>query len=56
MKLYLIKLSTHSYIDIIQALSSVTPVVSFHLVAVLLEQLIYKENPNLQNNDMFKLG
>lgn len=51
-----IKLSTHSYIDIIQALSFVTPVVSFHLVAVLLEQLVYQENPNLQNNDMFELG
>ncbi len=51
-----IKLSVHSYIDIIESLSSITPVTSFHLVTVLLEQLIYKQNPDLQNSDTFELG
>lgn len=43
-----IALSRHSYIDIIDALSSVTLHGSFRLVAVLLEQLVYKTNPDLQ--------
>ncbi len=45
-----IELSTHSYIDIIDALSSISLSRSFKLVAVLLEQLVYKSNPDLQYN------
>jgi len=41
-----IKLSAHSYIDLIQALSNITPQTHFHLVSVLLEQLCYKSNPD----------
>jgi hypothetical protein len=40
--------SRHSYIDIIEALSTVTPMYSFKLVTVLFEQLVYKSNPNCQ--------
>jgi len=43
-----IKLSKHSYIDIIDALSNVTPVHHFKVVSVLLEQLVYKTNENCQ--------
>jgi hypothetical protein len=43
-----IELSKHSYIDIIDALSCITLDRSFKLVAVLLEQLVYKTNPHLQ--------
>lgn len=43
-----IVLSQHSYIDIINALSSASLSTSFRLIAVLLEQLVYKTNPNLQ--------
>jgi hypothetical protein len=45
-----IELSSHSYADIIDALSSLTLLGSFKLVAVLLEQLVYKSNPTLQYN------
>ena len=45
-----IELSTHSYIDIIDALSGITLHGSFKLVTVLLEQLVYKSNPGLQYN------
>ncbi len=45
-----IELSGHSYNDIIDALSLVTLSGSFKLVTVLLEQLVYKSNPNLQYN------
>jgi hypothetical protein len=43
-----IELSQHSYIDIIDALSSASINTSFRLIAVFLEQLVYKTNPNLQ--------
>lgn len=43
-----IELSKHSYIDIIDALHDITLYGSFRLVAVLLEQLVYKSNPDLQ--------
>jgi hypothetical protein len=45
-----IELSKHSYIDIIDALSHITLQGSFMLVTVLLEQLVYKTNSNLQYN------
>jgi hypothetical protein len=40
-----ISVSGHSYIDIIEALASVSPSQHFHCVAVLLEQLAYRANP-----------
>lgn len=43
-----IKLSKHSFVDIIDALSSSTPNTHFKLVSVLLEQLTYKSNPECQ--------
>jgi hypothetical protein len=43
-----IELSKHSYIDIIDALNDITLQRSFKLVAVLLEQLVYKSNRKLQ--------
>ena len=43
-----IALSNHSYIDIIEALSKITPVAHFSLVSVLLEQLAYKTNSDCQ--------
>ena len=39
--------STHSYVDIIEALSSIT-CENYQLVSVLLEQLAYKTNPDCQ--------
>ena len=46
-----IETSKHSYIDIIDALSSVTPQTSMKMVAVLLEQLAYRRNPDCQYPD-----
>ncbi len=43
-----IRVSTHSYTDIIEALSRATPSTHFQLVSVLLEQLAYKSNPDCQ--------
>ena len=43
-----IQLSNHSYVDVIGALSNITPLTSFALVAVLLEQMTYKTNPECQ--------
>lgn len=43
-----ISLSSHSYIDIVQALSSVSAVAHFQLLSVLFEQLAYKVNPDCQ--------
>jgi hypothetical protein len=43
-----IKVSAHSYIDIIESLASITPSLHFKMVAVLLEQLVYKSNPDCQ--------
>ncbi|HTA91225.1 MAG TPA: hypothetical protein VK745_16680 [Polyangiaceae bacterium] len=40
-----IQVSRHSYVDIIEALTTVSPVTSFKLVSVLLEQLAYRANP-----------
>lgn len=51
-----IKLSKHSYDDIIEALSRITPSNSFQLVTVLLEQLVYKENSDAQYDGMFNLA
>lgn len=49
-----IELSEHSYIDIIDTLSQITPSHHFKTVTVLLEQLVYKSNPELQDTT-FKL-
>jgi hypothetical protein len=49
-----IELSEHSYIDIIDALSQITST-HFNIVAVFLEQLVYKSNSTLQD-DTVKLG
>jgi len=46
-----IELSQHSYIDIINALSSASINTSFRLIAVFLEQLVYKTNPKLQYSE-----
>ncbi|ORU89846.1 MAG: hypothetical protein A6F71_02465 [Cycloclasticus sp. symbiont of Poecilosclerida sp. M] len=43
-----IHLSSHSYVDIIDALTGITAQGSFKLVTVLFEQLVYKTNPDLQ--------
>ena len=40
-----IRLSTHSYIELIDALSGVTPSSGLLLVSVLLEQMAYRANP-----------
>lgn len=47
-----IKLSKHSYIDIIEAISVVSPATHFKLLAVFFEQLSYKANPDAQYNIM----
>lgn len=39
-----IKISRHSYVDIVDALSGVTPSSGMKLVAVLLEQMTYRQN------------
>lgn len=41
-----ISVSRHSYIDIVQACSSIPPSSHFHIVSVLLEQICYRANPN----------
>jgi len=43
-----VELSKHSYIDLVDALKRVTPFTHYHIVTILLEQLVYKSNPNLQ--------
>ena len=43
-----IEVSKHSYVDIIDALSSITPINHFKIVAVFFEQLAYKANPECQ--------
>jgi hypothetical protein len=43
-----IELSKHSFIDLVEALSSATPNTHFKLVSVLFEQLAYKSNPECQ--------
>lgn len=43
-----IELSDHSYIDIIDAISYVTPQIGKKLVAVLLEQMCYRKNPTCE--------
>lgn len=43
-----IRLSRHSLIDLVDALSYATPHSHFKIVAVLLEQLAYKSNPGCQ--------
>lgn len=43
-----IQYSRHSYVDIIEAFSNLSPSVHFKLVTVLFEQLVYKSNPGCQ--------
>ena len=43
-----IELSEHSFIDLIDAISNITPQNHFKLLTVLLEQLAYKTNPSCQ--------
>ena len=43
-----IELSRHSFVDIVDALTAVSPVASFKLVSVLLEQMAYKSNSTCQ--------
>ncbi len=43
-----IKLSRHSYIDIVDALTGVTPAHGMKMVAVLLEQMAYRQNPKCE--------
>lgn len=43
-----IQISRHSLLDIIDALSHISPATHFKLVSVFLEQLVYKTNPNCQ--------
>ncbi|MBN2907755.1 MAG: hypothetical protein JXJ18_13675 [Rhodobacteraceae bacterium] len=40
-----VRMSKHSYVDTIQACSSISPSSHFHLVSVFLEQLCYRFNP-----------
>lgn len=43
-----IQLSAHSYRDIVDAIKTSSPVSDFKLLCVLLEQLVYKTNPDCQ--------
>jgi len=43
-----IQLSGHSYFDMINALNGATHSTHFHMLAVLLEQMAYKTNPDCQ--------
>ena len=43
-----IKLSGHSYVDIVDAVTGVTPSSGMKLVAVLLEQMAYRHNPECE--------
>lgn len=47
--------SKHSYIDIVETLSSITPA-NFKLVSILFEQLVYKTNPHVQYSNPTKSG
>lgn len=46
-----IKLSKHSFVDIVEALAEGSPLTNFKLVSVLLEQMAYKTNPDCQYPD-----
>lgn len=43
-----IKLSSHSYVDIVDALTGVTPSCGMKLVSVLFEQMAYRQNCNCE--------
>ena len=45
-----IKLSKHSFIDMIDALANISPNTHFKVLTVLLEQIAYKTNPECQYN------
>lgn len=46
-----IKLTKHSYIDMLEMLKTVSPSAHFHVLSLLLEQLTYKTNPECQYTD-----
>lgn len=41
-----VKLSAHSYFDVVEALAHISPASHFHMVSVLLEQMCYRFNPD----------
>lgn len=43
-----VQLSTHSFVDLVDALSNSTPNTHFKMASVFLEQLAYKSNPDCQ--------
>ncbi len=45
-------LSDHSYYDMLEMLSAVTPAPHFHMLAILLEQITYKTNKDCQYKDL----
>lgn len=49
-----IEISKHSFIDIVDALSTATPNTHFKMASVLLEQLAYKTNPDCQYTPLQK--
>lgn len=51
-----ISISRHSFVDIVDALSTATPPTHFKMASVLLEQLAYKSNPDCQYQPMIEWG
>lgn len=51
-----ITISQHSFIDIVDALSTATPSTHFKMASVLLEQLAYKSNPECQYQPVIHWG
>ena len=51
-----IAISQHSFIDIVDALSTATPPTHFKMASVLLEQLAYKSNPECQYQPVIQWG
>ena len=47
--------SKHSYVDIIDALSTASPSAHFKQITILFEQLVYKTNPHCQYQDVISL-
>lgn len=43
-----IKVSAHSFVDIVDALTGVTPQHGMKMIAVLLEQMVYRQNPDCE--------
>jgi hypothetical protein len=51
-----IVISQHSFIDIVDAMSTATPNTHFKMASVLLEQLAYKSNPECQYQPLIQWG